>query len=81
LCNKRKNQPEVINQELAVEFEKNKRGYELPDQLRIKRKLLGLTQAHVAKQVGTFAPVVTRIEKGKLKNSIFIQRIADYLDI
>jgi hypothetical protein len=35
----------------------------------------------VAKQIGTFGPVVTRIEKGKLTNSIFIQRMVDYLDV
>lgn len=40
-----------------------------------------MTQADVAKQVGTFASVVTRIENGELKHSIFTKRIADYLEV
>tara|TARA_Y100000590_G_C15524358_1_gene940647 strand:+ start:435 stop:791 length:357 start_codon:yes stop_codon:yes gene_type:complete len=81
LCKKRKNQPEIVTRQLMLEFEKTKANYDKPRQLRIKRRLLGLTQAQVAKQIGTFGPVVTRIEKGQLTNSIFIQRMADYLDV
>jgi len=43
--------------------------------------LLKITQAEIAKQVGTFASVVTRIENGDLKHSVFIKRIADYLEV
>ena len=81
MCKKRKNQPEIVTRQLMLEFESTKDKYDMPQQLRIKRRLLGLTQSQVAKQIGTFAPVVTRIEKGQLTNSIFIQRMVDYLDV
>lgn len=66
---------------MLIEFDKIKDSYELNNQIRIKRKLLKITQAQIAKQVGTFASVVTRIENGDLKHSVFIKRIADYLEV
>ena len=81
VCKKKKNQPEIIHRQLFLEFEKNKDNYEIHERIRIKRKLLGLTQDNLAKEVGTFGPVVVRIEKGSLKNSIFIKRMADYLEV
>jgi transcriptional regulator with XRE-family HTH domain len=81
ICNKKKNSPEIIQRKLLIEFDKIKDIYELNNQIRIKRKLLKITQAQIAKQVGTFASVVTRIENGDLKHSVFIKRIADYLEV
>tara|TARA_Y100001938_G_scaffold148578_1_gene232679 strand:- start:762 stop:1112 length:351 start_codon:yes stop_codon:yes gene_type:complete len=81
VCNRKKNNPEIVNQKLLLEFDKEKDNYELFQQIRIKRRLLKKTQADVAANVGTFASVVTRIETGELKHSMFIQRIANYLEV
>jgi len=81
VCNRKKNNPEIVNQKLLLEFNKEKDNYELFQQIRIKRRLLKKTQADVAANVGTFASVVTRIETGELKHSMFIQRIANYLEV
>ena len=81
ICKKKKNQPEIVNRQLFIEFEETKSEYQPHEKIRIKRKLLGLTQGEVAKEVGTFSPVVVRIEKGALRNSMFIRRLQDYLDV
>jgi transcriptional regulator with XRE-family HTH domain len=81
ICNKKKNVPEKIHEELYLEFLSNQDNYTDNEKIRIKRKLLKLRLEDVAKHVGTFAPVVWRIEKGFLKNSIFINRIKDYLEV
>ena len=81
ICNRRKNNPEIVRQKLLNEFDACKKQYPIHHQIRIKRKLLKKTQAEVAKQVGTFASVVTRIESGEIPTSIFIKRIADYLEV
>ena len=81
VCNRKKNNPEIVSQKLLLEFDKEKDNYELFQQIRIKRRLLKKTQADVAANVGTFASVVTRIETGELKHSMFIQRIANYLEV
>jgi len=81
ICKKKKNQPEIVNRQLFMEFEETKNEYQPHEKIRIKRKLLGLTQGEVAKEVGTFSPVVVRIEKGYLRNSMFIKRLQDYLDV
>ena len=81
ICKKKKNQPEIVNRQLFLEFQQAKSEYPAHERIRIKRKLLGLTQSEVAKEVGTFSPVVVRIEKGKLRNSMFIKRLQDYLDV
>lgn len=81
VCNRKKNNPEIVNRKLLLEFDKEKDAYELHQQIRIKRRLLKKTQKEIAQNVGTFASVVTRIETGDLKHSIFIQRIADYLEV
>ncbi len=81
ICNRRKNNPEIVRQKLLNEFDACKKQYPIYHQIRIKRKLLKKTQAEVAKKVGTFASVVTRIESGDIPTSIFIKRIADYLDV
>ena len=81
ICNRPKNKPSAIREQLLIEFNKLKHDYPLHLQIRIKRRLLKMTQADVAKQVGTFASVVTRIENGELQHSIFTKRIADYLEV
>ena len=81
ICKKKKNQPEIVNRQLFLEFQQVKDEYPVHERIRIKRKLLGLTQSEVAKEVGTFSPVVVRIEKGQLRNSMFIKRLQDYLDV
>ena len=81
ICNKRKNTPEKVREELYSEFVSNQDYFSDNEKIRIKRKLLKLRLEDVAKHVGTFAPVVWKIEKGYLKNSIFIQRIKDYLEV
>mgnify|MGYP003624609970 CR=1 FL=1 len=81
ICKKKKNQPEIVNRQLFIEFEETKSEYQPHEKIRIKRKLLGLTQGEVAKEIGTFSPVVVRIEKGYLRNSMFIKRLQDYLDV
>ena len=63
ICKKKKNQPEIVNRQLFLEFQQIKDNYPVHERIRIKRKLLGLTQGEVAKEVGTFGPVVVRIEK------------------
>ena len=81
VCNRKKNNPEIVNQKLLLEFDKEKDNYELFQQIRIKRRLLKKPQADVPATVGTLASVVTRIETGELKHSMFIQRIANYLEV
>ena len=81
ICKKKKNQPEIVNRQLFLEFQQVKDEYPVHERIRIKRKLLGLTQSEVAKEVGTFSPVVVRIEKGQLRNSMFIKRLQDYLEV
>ena len=81
ICNKRRNMPEKIKEDLYSEFKEKKDTFTEPEQIRIKRKLLDLRLSDVAKEVGTFAPVVWKIEKGVLKNSIFVNRIKDYLEV
>ena len=72
VCNRKKNNPEIVNRKLLLEFDKEKDAYELHQQIRIKRRLFKKTQKEIAQNVGTFASVVTRIETGDLKHSIFI---------
>ncbi len=81
ICKKKKNQPEIVNRQLFLEFQQIKDNYPVHERIRIKRKLLGLTQGEVAKEVGTFGPVVVRIEKGQLRSSMFIKRLQDYLEV
>jgi transcriptional regulator with XRE-family HTH domain len=81
ICAQKKNQPELINRQLLIEFERDKDKYPIHEKIRIKRKLLNYTQAYVANKVGTFASVVTRIEAGQMPTSIFVQRLADYLEV
>jgi transcriptional regulator with XRE-family HTH domain len=81
ICKKKKNQPEIVNRQLFLEFDQLKNNYPVHERIRIKRRLLGLTQGEVAKEVGTFGPVVVRIEKGQLRSSMFIKRLHDYLEV
>tara|TARA_R100000773_G_scaffold20599_1_gene18366 strand:- start:2253 stop:2609 length:357 start_codon:yes stop_codon:yes gene_type:complete len=81
ICNKKRNMPDKIKQDLYTEFKDIKETFAEHQQIRIKRKLLDLRLSDVAKEVGTFAPVVWKIEKGVLKNSIFVNRIKDYLEV
>ena len=81
ICKKKKNQPEIVNRQLFLEFQQIKDNYPVHERIRIKRKLLGLTQGEVAKEVGTFGPVVVRIEKGQLRSSMFLKRLQVYLEV
>lgn len=81
ICNRPRNKPSEVRHQLLIEFNKIKKDYPINLQMRIKRRLLKQTQAEVAKNVGTFASVVTRIENGDLKHSVFVKRILDYLEV
>ena len=80
-CSKHRNDPSKIYRELLEEFDQIKGKIELHQQLKIKRRLLQLTQKDIAQKVGTHASVVTRIENGELLHSIFISRMQDYLEL
>tara|TARA_B100001939_G_scaffold19630_1_gene16155 strand:- start:135 stop:485 length:351 start_codon:yes stop_codon:yes gene_type:complete len=81
ICNDKKANSEKVFKELLDEFESTKNNYSVFDRIRIKRKLLNVTQKAAADEVGTHASVVTRIENGELPHSIFVQRLADYLEV
>ena len=80
-CSKHANNPDKIFKELLDEFNEIKDSFELHHRLKIKRRLLQLTQKDIADKVGTHASVVTRIENGEMPHSIFFKRIQNYLEV
>mgnify|MGYP001195017750 CR=1 FL=1 len=81
MCKKHRNNPEQVLFDLLNEFEQQKDSFALNERIRIKRRLKNLTQKDVAQEVGTHASVITRIENGELKHTVFEQRLADYLEV
>jgi predicted DNA-binding protein YlxM (UPF0122 family) len=59
----------------------SKEGMELHKKIKMKRKLVGLSQEKIAEQLGTSKQYVCGIEKGKIKSGNHVTMICDLLEI
>lgn len=50
-------------------------------QMKFRRKQLGITQQSLAEKVGTYKSNISLIESGRYKNSKYISKISEVLDI
>ena len=66
--------------DVKVEFEKTADEYALLDEFLKARAAQGLTQAQVAKKIGTTQSAVARMESGKGKHSPSLATLTKYAD-
>lgn len=84
---KRKNWDEMKRRRLATTtakagYERARRAFELAEEIRGLRERIGLSQAELARRIGSTQPAVARLEAGGVAPTIeTLERIADALEL